>query len=604
MGLKNARPVFLASLLLVWTPIFAQQQAGTATSGNMAVATAPLTTPSADANSPKAVPAPAGPHKLGQLNLTVNWRVRTEAWDFFQPPAGQSAYAFEHSLLRIGIGQKSEAFEWLFEGAADAIVDLPPSAVQPGRLGQLGLGGTYFAANGSQRNNVNGFVKQAYIGFKIPANGRLKLGRFTFLDGAEMQPKDKTLATTISYSVNSGLAVNKTLTYFDTGNVQTITDVNNGVTTYSYSTDTTKTCGNSFPTQMIEAISTLIQKFIWNCNGGVSTSVQDENGNSVSTTYSDADFWRPASTIDRLNNSTTFTYSGQTQVESTMNFNNPTSTSDTLVTLDGLGRTHITQTKQSQSSSTYDSVETDYDALSRAYKVTVPYSATAHQLCSVSCNATTTTYDALGRPLTVTDAGGGKVTSSYSQNDVLATLSPKPSGENSTKSRQMEYDGIGRLTSVCELTTTLPGNGTCAQKTSQTGYWTKYTYNANGKLTGVTQNAQSGSQQTRSYSYDYLGRMTSETNPELGASGNGTVNYTYDTDSTCGTSYGDLVKIVDAAGNVTCNTYDALHRITGSTFPNSSVTPSGTFVYDSATVNNVTTTYCTTLRKTIMKQAI
>jgi hypothetical protein len=168
---------------------------------NNLTTTTAANSPTAEAAKPKPAPVPAGPHKLGPFNVTVNWRFRTEAWDWFQPPAGQNAYAFEHSLLKIGIGQKSEAFEWLLEGAADAIVDLPPGAVQPGRLGQLGLGGTYFVANGNARNNVNGFVKQAYVGFKLPAKGRLKLGRFTFLDGAEVQPKDKTLATLVNARV-------------------------------------------------------------------------------------------------------------------------------------------------------------------------------------------------------------------------------------------------------------------------------------------------------------------------------------------------------------------------------------------------------------------
>jgi hypothetical protein len=154
-------------------------------------------------NAPTAKAKPALPsgHKLGPLNVSVNWRVRAEAWDFFQPPAGPNAYAFEHSLLKFGIGQKSEAFEWLLEGAVDAVVDLPPGAVQPGRVGQLGLGGTYYAANGNHRNNVNGFAKQVFIAFNLPEKVRLKLGRFTFLDGAEVQPKDKSLATLVNTRV-------------------------------------------------------------------------------------------------------------------------------------------------------------------------------------------------------------------------------------------------------------------------------------------------------------------------------------------------------------------------------------------------------------------
>lgn len=113
-----------------------------------------------------------------------------------------------------------------------------------------------------------------------------------------------------------------------------------------------------------------------------------------------------------------------------------------------------------------------------------------------------------------------------------------------------------------------------------------------GDLTGVTQNAQmTGSTQTRSFVYDWMSRMTSETVPEIGANGNGTASYTYDTDSTCGTSNGDLVKVVDAAGDVICSTYDALHRQLTATYPSgtySPVTPQKYFVYDSATVNQQT----------------
>jgi RHS repeat-associated protein len=103
-------------------------------------------------------------------------------------------------------------------------------------------------------------------------------------------------------------------------------------------------------------------------------------------------------------------------------------------------------------------------------------------------------------------------------------------------------------------------------------------------LTSVTQNAQAATaqQQTRTYTYDMLKRSTSETNPE-----SGTTTYTYDTDVTCGTSTGDLVKKIDAMGNTTCYAYDALHRGTSVTYsgPYAAVTPNKYFVYDSATVN-------------------
>jgi hypothetical protein len=164
-----------------------------------------------DAYSSDAVPSGASkradtlPSKAGSLTITGSWRFRTEAWDFFQPPAGENTYGFEHSLLRVGIGQKRENVEWLLEGAADTILGLPTGAVLQGGPGQLGLGGTYYAANGDARNNVNGFVKQAYVGFRIPGTGRLRFGRFTYLDGAEVQPKDKTLETLINTRVTQRL---------------------------------------------------------------------------------------------------------------------------------------------------------------------------------------------------------------------------------------------------------------------------------------------------------------------------------------------------------------------------------------------------------------
>ena len=82
----------------------------------------------------------------------------------------------------------------------------------------------------------------------------------------------------------------------------------------------------------------------------------------------------------------------------------------------------------------------------------------------------------------------------------------------------------------------------------------------------------------RSYSYDALGRVTSETNPE-----NGTTSYTFDSDSTCGSSPGNLVKKVDAMGNVTCFAYDKLHRKASVTYPSgpyASITRPKYIVYD------------------------
>jgi len=136
--------------------------------------------------------------KQSSLKVFGSWRFRTEAWDWFQPTSGQNSYGFVHSLLRAGIGQTRERFDWLIEGAQDAILGLPGAAVAPGNQGQLGLGGTYFAVNGNRRNIANGFVKQAYVGIHLPRSGKLSVGRFGFSDGMEVTPADATLAQVVN----------------------------------------------------------------------------------------------------------------------------------------------------------------------------------------------------------------------------------------------------------------------------------------------------------------------------------------------------------------------------------------------------------------------
>ncbi|MBZ5541615.1 MAG: alginate export family protein [Acidobacteriia bacterium] len=157
---------------------------------------------------PKLETAPAPKRKLGPLDISGSWRVRVEGWDWFEGPAGNSNYAFGHSLLRVAIGQQSARFDWQLEAAQDTILGLPADAVVAAPQGQLGLGGTYFAANGNGRNNANGFVKQAYIRFKGLGKGNLRLGRFEFLDGTEVVPKDATLAALVQSRIAQRLIGN------------------------------------------------------------------------------------------------------------------------------------------------------------------------------------------------------------------------------------------------------------------------------------------------------------------------------------------------------------------------------------------------------------
>src|SRR5215467_2316206 len=87
-------------------------------------------------------------HRIGPLEISGSWRLRAEGWDWFEASSGDNQYAFMHSLLRVGLGQQGDRFDWKLEGAQDAILALPDQAVVAAPQGQLGLGGTYFVANG------------------------------------------------------------------------------------------------------------------------------------------------------------------------------------------------------------------------------------------------------------------------------------------------------------------------------------------------------------------------------------------------------------------------------------------------------------------------
>jgi RHS repeat-associated protein len=383
--------------------------------------------------------------------------------------------------------------------------------------------------------------------------------------------------TTIASLTQGSSTLNQTLTYYDTGMVQTLTDVNGATTTYNYS-NATASCGNAFPTSVSEPLS-LLKYMTWKCSGGVQLTSVDENNQTVTTTWNDPDFWRPASVTDQLTYVTSFSYSASTPAwtSQALVFNGNQSIVQTGIGFDGLGRAIIQNRQQAPSLNAWDQVTQSYDSNGRPWKTSAPCVNTGAWTCPIT--AKTITYDPLNRPHIITDGGGGTITYSYPQNDVLVEVGPAPTGEN-TKRRQLEYDALGRLTSVCEVTSGT-GSGTCGQYTTQTGFWTKYTYDALGNLTGVTQNAQStGSQQTRTYAYDMISRLTSETNPE-----SGTKTYFYDSDSTmCGngayTSHGDLVKTSDAAGNCVMGYYDTLHRLTD--VGNSAANPCKRFRYDNS----------------------
>jgi RHS repeat-associated protein len=400
------------------------------------------------------------------------------------------------------------------------------------------------------------------------------------------------LTSVTKYSTATASLTQHFLNY-DTGLVYKSQDVNGQWTQYTYGA-----CAGAFQTNVSMPLS-LSRSMTWNCTGGVMTSSTDENGKISNVNYTtDTKFWRPESTKDPLNNITYLSYTSLTQSRGHLDFNgtspNFNSTVDVTSTLDSLGRPLYSQHRQGPSSSNYDTVQLLKDSFGRPFQSTIPYVATTtnNPTPPQGTPISTMNYDAMGRQIQGTDAGGGIVTYDYWRNTVKQTVKPAPTGEN-TKRKQLQYDGLGRLTSVCEITSDPTWSGTCNQTNPLTGYWTQYAYDVSPNFNSlrVTQNSQSSPAQTRVYAYDMLARLTSETNPETA---NLAYTYVYDnvpSGACAGTYNGDLVKRVDAKANVTCYAYDALHRLTSVTYPsgpNSGGTAKKYFVYDNATVNGVT----------------
>jgi len=130
------------------------------------------------------------------VSFSLYDRTRVDTWQWFAAPPESATYGYLESLLRIGIAQKLDRWDWQLELAQPAILDSPADAVSPvSAQGQLGLGGTYYASNGNNAWPAAAFLKQGFVRYRFSGPDRdLRLGRFEFFDGQETRPADSTIA--------------------------------------------------------------------------------------------------------------------------------------------------------------------------------------------------------------------------------------------------------------------------------------------------------------------------------------------------------------------------------------------------------------------------
>ncbi len=189
-------------------------------------------------------------------------------------------------------------------------------------------------------------------------------------------------------------------------------------------------------------------------------------------------------------------------------------------TYDGLGRKIKTETGSVTNGtfSLYNTVTADFDAYGRVIRQSTPFSA------SLPAAYTTTTYDALGRPLIITAPDG--TGASYAYDGLITSVT----------------DANGHIT-----TTTADVWGRTMSVTPPTGPGLSYQYDALDRLKSATRGAQVT---PTTITYDGAGRKTDMLDPDMG-------HWTYHYDA-----LGNMDSQTDARGCVLTINYDLLSRPT------------------------------------------
>ncbi len=374
-------------------------------------------------------------------------------------------------------------------------------------------------------------------------------------------------------------------------------DLAGNKTTYGYVAGNYTNCSGCteypFATSIIKGGLTI--SYTWNGIGGVMLTQVGPNGSSNQTTaygYENSSgtadpWWRVRSVTDPLSNDTWITPT-VTSYETSFQFNSNHSVQNITATFDGYRRPINIQKQQSPSSSNYDTVSTSYSfsGVNPTIFMSNPCSQTSGNSCTGGYGPTNT-YDMFGRLISSVQSGSNATdTITYNENDVLNALTPSPSLENK-KQVQNQYDGLGRLTSSCAVSSSVSGNVSCGQNVATSpanGILATTTYSSAAGSQTVTASRGPSNQQQRSITRDGLGRVTQKKTPE-----GGIWTYTYDSNSSCPSGWrgvnGQLASVSDPNGNLLCYSYDSSNRVTG---VNANRTTCRWFYYDNGEGNGTT----------------
>ncbi len=272
---------------------------------------------------------------------------------------------------------------------------------------------------------------------------------------------------------------------------------------------------------------------------GRTTATVDQLGGRRLTTYDG--FSRVLSTRDALSNTTTYSYNDSTR---TM----------TLTTPEGITVSTV-HNRHGQKLSVTSAGNTTSHTYDRDGNLT----GTSDSLGTLEGK----TYDRAGRVLTYTNARGIQTSFTYDAVDRILTSREDSATGGLALTTTYVYDGEGRLTDVTEpngrLTrTSYDRDGRVTQVAidpSGLNLRTTYSYDRQGNTLTVTEGSGGSNPRTTQYSYDNLGRRSSEIVDPGAGKLNLTTQYKYD-------AANNLTRKIDARGFSTWFVYDAANRLT------------------------------------------
>lgn len=148
--------------------------------------------------SPAQLPAQVPAQAPRLITPYASLRTRYERWSWFEPaataaPGTDHSYGYGAALLKAGLRLDNRRwFDAALEFQGTALLGLPDNARGPAPIGEMGGGASHFTPH-AEENDARVFLNQAFVTFKRPGHGSVKLGRFDYMDGTESPTGDPTI---------------------------------------------------------------------------------------------------------------------------------------------------------------------------------------------------------------------------------------------------------------------------------------------------------------------------------------------------------------------------------------------------------------------------